>query len=134
MASVRQQILQKFPSQTRIHEPDVELANGLSYMLWSIDDAQVTVDGWTLFKVVQEADDSLDAVGLMTLFPSGSTPIAVCVRATESGLAWSARLSLRDEAWLSLSESKRWKNVYLYASGDREEPPWIWDRRYHGIV
>lgn len=49
--SIRQQVLRQFPPQTRVCEPDEELATALYFMLWSIDD--LTVDGWALFRVVQ---------------------------------------------------------------------------------
>jgi hypothetical protein len=130
--SVRQQVLRQFPPQTRLRDPEEELASALYFMLWSIDD--LTVDGWVLFRVVQESDDSLDAVGLMTLLPSGSVPIALNIRADEGGLTWSVQSGLQDRAWLALSDSKRWNNVYLYATGERETPPWAWGRQYQGRV
>jgi hypothetical protein len=79
--SVRQQVLRQFLSQTSLREADEELATALYFMLRSIDD--LSVDGWALFRVIQESQDSLDAVGLMTLLPSGSVPIAVNVTTDE---------------------------------------------------
>jgi hypothetical protein len=115
-----------------MREPDEELATALYFMLWSIDD--LTVDGWALFRIVQESEDFLDAVGLMTLLPSGSVPIALNVRADDGGLTWSAQAALQDQAWLALSDSKRWNSVYLYATGERETPLWTWGRQYRGRV
>ena len=69
MASVRQQLLQHFPIQPGGNEPDTDVAASLYAMLWSMED--FTVDGWALFRVVRESDDSLDGVGLMTLLPAG---------------------------------------------------------------
>jgi len=92
------------------------------------------VDGWTLLRVVQESDESLDAVGLMTLLPSGSVPMALNITADEGGLTWSVQAALQDRAWLALSDSKRWNNVYLYATGERETPPWTWGQQYRGRV
>src|SRR5688572_12629188 len=120
MASVRQQVLRQFPPQVRAAEPDEQLAAALYFMLWSIDD--LDVDGWTLFRVVRESEESLDAIGLMTLLPSGSIPIAISVKAQEGGLAWSAQVARQDPDWLALSDSKRWNRVYLYATGERESP------------
>lgn len=68
----------------------------------------------------------------MTLLPSGSVPIALNVTADEGGLTWSAQAALQDRTWLALSDSKRWNNVYLYATGEREVPPWTWGRQYQG--
>jgi predicted HAD superfamily Cof-like phosphohydrolase len=61
--SVRQQVLNQFPPQTRTGEPDDELASALYFLLGSIDD--LTVDGWALFRVVHETEHL--SVGLMTL-------------------------------------------------------------------
>lgn len=37
-------------------------------------------------------------------------------------------------AWLSLSHSKQWNSVYLYASGDEDPPRWNWGRQYQGFL
>jgi hypothetical protein len=132
--SVRQQLIQRFPPPPRAIEADDQLGHALYFMLWSLGDPDVTVDGWTVFKVTGETDASLDAVGLMTLLPGGSMPMALHVEAADPGISWSARASLNDEAWLSLSGSKRWKNVYLYARGELADPPWEWDRTYTGTL
>lgn len=132
MKSVRHQLIERFPPLPGVTEPDDQLSHALYFMLWSLSD--VTVDGWTVFKVTSESEDSLDAVGLMTLLPSGSMPMAIHVVATEQGLEWNAQVSLKDESWLSLSSSKRWKSTYLFACGDLPDPPWSWDRTYTGAL
>ena len=134
MKSVRQQLIQRFPPPPRAIEADDQLEHALYFMLWTLGEPDVSVDGWTVFKVTGESDASLDAVGLMTILPGGSMPIALHVEVSDRGLSWSARVSLKDEAWLSLSDSKRWNNVYLYAGGDLADPPWEWDRTYTGTV
>jgi hypothetical protein len=132
MTSVRQELLRQFPTEDCVTEPDADVAAAVYAILWSTDD--LVVDGWTLFRVVQESNDSLAAVGLMTLLPNGSIPISVTIRADEGELAWSAHTGLQDTGWLALSDSKRWNSVCLYATGVREEPEWTWDRRYQGRV
>jgi hypothetical protein len=132
--SVRQQLLKRYPASRRAIDADDRLGHALYSMLCSLNDPDVTLDGWALFKVVHETDDSLESVGLMTLLPGGSAPMALRLDSTEQGLLWKAKASLRDEAWLSLSDSKRWNNVYLFANGDRALPPWVWDRSYEGVV
>ena len=134
MASVREQLLHRFPPPKPRMQPDDEVAHALYFMLWHIDDQNVCVDGWTLFRIIRESENSLDAVGLMSLLPTGSVPIEVSVTATESGLVWSAQVARRDPAWLSLSDSKQWNRVYLYATGELERPQWTWERRYEGSV
>jgi len=132
--SIRQQLIDRFPPPPGAREPDDQLGHALYFMLWSLNDPNVTVDGWTVFKVTGESDVSLDAVGLMTLVPGGSTPMALRVNATDQGLEWNAQVSLNDEVWLSMPASKRWNNVYLFAGGHRVDPPWSWDRTYEGIL
>ena len=133
MGAIRQLVLQQFSTATRVLEANDELAGALYHMLRMVD-VEVTVDGWELFRVVQEADDHLAAVGLMALLPGGSVPIAINVRAHQDGLAWSAQVGREDEDWLALSESKRWKSVYLYASGELQEPRWTWSSPYQGLL
>jgi hypothetical protein len=112
--------------------PGHELETALYDMLCAID--ELTVDGWGLFRVVQESEDSLDAVGLMWLLPGGSVPMVLNVTADEAGLSWSVQAAVEDRTWLAFSESKKWNHVYLYATGARETPAWTWDRRYQGRV
>ena len=134
MKSVRQQLIERFPPPPRVIEADDQLGHALYCMLWSLGEPDVSVDGWTIFKVTGEAYATLDAVGLMTLLPGGSMPISLHVEATAGGLKWSARASLKDEEWQSQSDSKRWNNVYLFAGGDIADPPWVWDRTYTGTL
>ena len=134
MKSVRQQLIEQFPPPPRAIEPDDPLGNALYFMLWSVSDPDISIDGWTFFKVTGESDASLNAVGIMALLPGGSMPIALRVEVTALGLSWNAQASLNDAAWLSLSDSKRWNSVYLLASGDRADPPWSWDRQYSGTL
>lgn len=134
MKSLRQQLIEMFPPPSRAIGADAQLGHSLQCMLWSLGDADASVDGWTLFRVTGEASASLDAAGLMTLLPSGSTPISLHVEATDRGLSWRALASLKDESWLSQSDSKRWNNVYLFAAGELADPPWEWDRTYTGTL
>lgn len=131
METIRQHILRQLELDARVHEPDEDLAAALYILLGSVD-IEVTVDGWALFKVTVESSDSLDVIGLMTLLPSGSVPVALNVRMDNGGLAWSARLGNQDAEWGALSSSKRWNRVYLYASDARDEPQWTWDRPRSG--
>jgi hypothetical protein len=133
MGAIRQLVLQQFSVRTRVREPNDDLADALYFMLRMVH-VDVVVDGWALFRVVQEADDHLTAIGLMTLLPTGSVPVAISVSAHQDGIAWSAQVGREDDDWLALSESKRWKIVYLYASGDLEEPRWTWSPPYQGLL
>jgi hypothetical protein len=95
---------------------------------------EICVDGWSVFKVTKETNEQLEAVGLMTLLPSGSLPIAMNISANAGNLSWSAQVGEVDEEWQALPESKRWKKVYLFATGSDVEPQWSWGRQYRGAV
>src|SRR5262249_9789573 len=115
MGSVREQVLRRFPPGARWREPDDELEDALYDLLWSIDEKGVSVDGWAYFRVIRESEESIDAVGLMTLLPSESVPIEINVKAQDDGFAWSVLIGRLDPAWLALSNRGRWIRVYLYA-------------------
>ncbi len=132
MRSIRQQLLHRFPSSVATNEPDGDLALAVYSLLWSMPG--LTVDGWLLFRIVHESNESLEAVGLMTLLPSGSVPMSIVVKGDEEGIVWSAQAGQQDRHWLGLSDSKRWNSVYLYASGNREEPGWNWGSTQQGLV
>ena len=134
MISVREQVQRHFALEARAREPDDELADGLYGLLYSIDLEDVSVDGWDYFRVVRESKESLDAVGLMALLPSGSVPIQISVKGHESGFTWSMQIARVDPVWRALSDSKRWNSVYLYAAGEHEMPQWTWGQQYHGSV
>ena len=104
------------------------------YSLIRIVGVDVSVDGWAHFRLVEETDDHLAGIGLMYLLPTGRVPIVVDVRVHPDGLAWSAQVGLEDDAWLAMTESKQWKSVYLYASGDLKEPPWTWRPARQGVI
>ena len=134
MNSVRQQVLRRFPPPTSAFDADDQLGEALYRMMWKADDLDLDVDGWRFFHVVRESNDSIDAVGLMTLLSNGSIPIAIKVSAAEEGLAWVVQVARQDRDWLALSDSKQWNCVYLYATGARDEPQWTWERTYQGVA
>ena len=125
MKQLRQQLVELFPQVVRGGTPDEDLADALYALLRSAD-TDVSVDGWRLLQVVQESAEALDAVGLMTLLPSGAVPVAISVQAQPGGLEWTARLGRADARWLALSSDKQWNSVYLYATSDAASPPWTW--------
>ena len=134
MESIRQQVLRRFPPPTSAVEADDQLGEALYHMMWKVDDLELDVDGWRFFHVVRESNDSIDTVGLMTLLPGGSVAIAIKVSAADEGLAWVVQVARQDRNWLALSDSKQWNCVYVYATGARHEPQWIWDRTYQGSL
>lgn len=132
MSSVRERLIAHGPPSLSAHDEQDTLAQVLYLALYSLHDSELCVDGWLLFVPVAESDEALDAVGLMSLLPSGSAPVMLHVRASGDALEWTARCCVADPAWLVLSESKRWKQVYLLAHGDRADMAWAWDRQFGG--
>lgn len=134
MPSIREEILQRFSRNDGRGERDEDLQDALYALLYTIDLENTSVDGWNYFRVTRESSDSLNAVGLMTLLPSGSVPIEISVRGGDGSFSWSVKVGRLDPSWLALSESKQWNRTYLYATGEREIPQWDWDREFHGLV
>jgi hypothetical protein len=132
MTALRRCVFERISQPGSVEDPDVRLEVCLYFMLWSISDPLVIVDGWSLFRVLEETDTSISAVGLMTLLPAGSVPIEMDITLENGGLQWTARVGSQDAAWLTYPESKRYNMVYLYAGGDREHPGWEWAREFRG--
>ena len=134
MPSVRDLLLKHFPSGPLSNDPEAELAAALCSLLWSIEDHSTCVDGWEYCHVLRESDESISAVGLMSLLPSGAIPIEVEVRGGTAGLVWSAKTGQADASWTGLSSSGQWKSVYSYATNGRVDMRWEWGREYSGSV
>ena len=113
--------------------PDEDLEDALYALLRSID-IGVSVDGWAVCRVVHESAETLDAVGLMTLLPTGAVPLAVSVRVERGGFEWSVRVGTQDTRWRALSSDKQWSSVYLYATTKAGPPPWMWGPRREGFM
>ena len=133
MNSIRQQVVQRFRQVVRGGTPDENLEDALYALLRSIDTG-VCVDGWAVFRVVNESPQALDAVGLMTLLPTDAVPVAISVRAQGGGFEWSVRIGRQDAGWRALSSDKQWSSVYLYATTKAESPPWTWGPGREGFM
>lgn len=133
MEAIRRQLVQHFTLPRSRRDPETEVADASYILLRFVEDIAVVVDGWQNFHIVQESHDSLDAVGLMTLLPGGSTPIALGFKSTDRGVAWSVKFAHPRHPWNSLSESKKWKSMYLYATGESVDCPWLWEWQHEGI-
>lgn len=132
MSTARNRLLERFPFARNAHDSDKELASAL-YGLLRTSDIAVTVDGWGFFGTVRESPQEVEAVGLMSLLPTGEVPIEVRVEATSAGLAFEARVGRDDDAWRALSDSKRWKLLYQYVYGDGPLG-WAWDTSFRGLL
>jgi hypothetical protein len=99
--------------------------------LRDIPEIDLTLDDWKILRVVSETADSLRAVGIMYVLPSSEVPIEVELFKHPGSIAYVVRVGITDQRWSSLSDSKRWKAVYLYATGEQEEG-WNWSEPLSG--
>jgi hypothetical protein len=101
--------------------------------LYAIPGIDGSLDDWKMLRVVTETANSLRAVGLMYALPSGELPVEVELSLQGGSLEYIVRVGAADAQWNSLSKSKRWKAVYLYATGERAEG-WTWSKPVSGYV
>lgn len=94
---------------------------------------EAALDGFTYLNVVEETPESLRAVGISYILPSGKLPIDAEFRLTSGAVEYRILVGSDDEAWGALTESKRWKAVYLYAT-EGAEPEWNWDLPVEGSL
>jgi hypothetical protein len=107
------------------------LADATYIFLRGLPDLDLSVDGWTSFHVIRETEVSLTAVGIMTVLPADDLPLEVEFSTESNETRYLVRVGLVDERWHSLSESKRWKSVYLYATQGRDID-WTWSEPISG--
>ena len=112
---------------------DIALAYAIYLLLRGLPDLDLTVDGWSIFQVVQETAVSLNAFGLMYVLPTGEVPIEVVLTRQSSSTAYRLRTGIVDESWNSLSESKRWRVAYQYAK-QQSNAYWDWVEPIAGNV
>lgn len=112
---------------------DNALAYAVYLFLRGIPDLNLTVDGWSVFQVVQETAVSLNAFGLMYVLPTGEVPIEVVLTRQSSSTAYRLRTGIVNECWYSLSESKRWRVAYQYAK-QQSNACWMWRAPFAGDV
>jgi hypothetical protein len=105
-----------------------------SYLyLRGIPNIDVAVDGWRMLRLVSETAASLRAVGIMYVLPTGEIPIEVELSRELRSTRYWLRVGMDDSRWGSLSDSKRWKAVYLYANGECDEA-WNWSQQVSGCL
>jgi hypothetical protein len=110
---------------------DEALADAAYLFLRGHPDLDIAVDGWSMFQIVEETAPSLKAVGIMTVLPSGELPMELELSRGSNSTRYRLRMGLVDEGWFSLSKSKRWKAVYLYATQGRDLG-WPWSEPVSG--
>src|SRR5262245_14677250 len=97
MESIREQLIRKFESWTRKRDAEETLGDAVYALLRCARELDLCVDGWTVFRVMRESTDSIEAVGLMMLLPDGSIPMAVSLRTTSNGITWSVQVGEQNQ-------------------------------------
>lgn len=83
--------------------------------------------------MVEETATALRAVGLSYVLPSSILPIDAQFRFSDGSVEYRVLVGSDDEMWGALSESKRWKAVYLYAT-EGVEAEWNWEDPVEGLL
>lgn len=91
------------------------------------------LDGFTSLHVVEETSETLRIVGLTHVLPSSLLPLEVSFQVANDGISYLVLLGSDDRVWNGLTESKRWKAVYLYAT-EEHEPQWNWNQPLEGLL
>lgn len=112
---------------------DDELAEAVYDLMRGDPELPLSVDGWMMFRVVEETEATLRAVGVMAVLPADDRPMEVELKWEADAISYSLRLGVVGTAWWAKSEAKRWQAVHLYSTGERE-PEWTWADPWHGRV
>jgi hypothetical protein len=136
--TVRNVILTRYPELVEPHFPtdpagEEAFTYALGLYLRVVPNLDVVVDGWSMLRVIHETATSLRAVGLMDVLPGGELPLEVELSKEHGATRYWIRIGIEDAHWDSLSDSKRWKAVYLYASGKRDKD-WTWSEPISGCL
>jgi len=121
---------QQFPSDSR--GPDA-FKYALELYLRALPNLDAAVDGFTHLDVVKETATTLRAVGISYVLPSSQLPIDAKFRVARSAIEYRILVGSDDETWNALTEPKRWKAVYLYAT-EGAVPDWNWDQPVEGTL
>ena len=127
---VAELVRERFPADPA---GEAAFSYALELYLRALPNLDVAVDGWSTFRVVRESRTSLRAVGIMYVLPASELPVEVELSREFGSTRYRVRVGIEDARWSSLSESKRWKVVYLYATGERDEE-WNWSEPVEGCV
>jgi hypothetical protein len=97
----------------------------------SIPGVDVAFDGWATLQITKETSRKLSAVGLMHILPKGESPVEIDLSMQGQSIHYQLRFGDQSDQLAAMSESKRWKAMYLYAGGDAD-PVWVWSEEMSG--
>ena len=118
----------KFPVDSR--GPDA-FKYALELYLRATPNLDAAVDGFTYLNVVEETRTEMRVVGISHVLPSSLLPIDVVFRYVDGIVEYRILVGIDDEKWNDLSDSWRWKAVYLYAT-EGAHVEWNWDQPVDG--
>lgn len=121
-------VQERFPD-----DPAGEQAFSYALELFLCANLNAALDGWKMFQLVTDTATSLRAVGIVYVLPHGELPAEVTLSASAKGVQYRLQIGTGDPQWKSLSDAKRWKVVYLYANGERDEV-WTWATPISGYL
>lgn len=115
-------VRERFPNESRGEDA---LRYALELYLRALPNLDAPVDGWTFLRVVEETPNSLRAVGIGYVLPSSQLPIDAEFHLSGGAVDYRVLVGVDNELWASLSDSRRWKAVYAYAT-EGVAPKWDW--------
>ncbi len=98
-----------------------------------LPEVDIAVDGWRTLQISRETRGFMRAVGIMSILPPDELPLEVVLRLRGAETAYWLRFGVPDRLWRSMTRSRRWKAVYLYAH-DRHAASWNWADPVAGAV
>ena len=136
--TVRNVVLTRFPELVRRSFPtcpagEEAFAYALELYVRMIPNLDAAVDGWRMLRLVRDHATSLQAIGLMHVLPTGELPLEIELSREPAATRYRVLIGIDDARWDALSHSKRWKAVYLYASGERDAE-WAWSEPVSGYL
>ncbi|MEM7279202.1 MAG: hypothetical protein AAF385_13865 [Pseudomonadota bacterium] len=101
--------------------------------LRALPNLDTAVDGFTQLNVVEETSTYIRIVGVSYILPFSLLPIDATFQYLGTKVEYSVLVGIDDDTWKGLSDSKRWKAIYLYAA-DRSQADWHWEPAVFGTL
>lgn len=110
---------------------DDQLAEAVYELLRGDPELGLAVDGWLMFRVMEEDATTLRVVGVMSILPDDDAPLELELKWEAGAVFYTLHLGIVDEEWKSQSESKRWRSIYQYSKGEAGAG-WTWAEPWQG--
>ena len=137
--NIRQFLLQISPVSSRGVDSDLDTPtdeNALEYavegLLRSVSGVG-SLDDFDFFCVIDETSTHMEIIGLAYFLPNRTLPLKVSFSLENENMTYRVLLGSDATNWHALSDSKRWKAVYLHAK-EGQSPGWNWDAPIEGSI